>query len=54
MTMRVLLPLTRRPCSQGGPSTSKLVTDFVRELVQEKKLRTTHIPGEDNLADIFY
>jgi len=26
---------------------------FVRELVQEKKLRTAHISGEDNLADIF-
>jgi len=26
---------------------------FVRELVQEKKLRTAHISGKDNVADIF-
>jgi len=45
--------LTREAAFSGRSKHIEARYYFVRELVQCKRLKTAHIPGKDNVADIF-
>lgn len=45
--------LTKDPIYTGRSKHIEARYYFIRELVQANRLRTAHIPGVDNLADIF-
>ena len=50
---QITVALTKDPIYTGRSKHIEARYYFIRELVHAKKLRTAHIAGVDNVADIF-